>query len=70
MFKYKIERIRRKVRVFQILENSGHTIALTKYDVDEITAWIEEHQMGRRVAWDQWQLNSNEAVTMFMIRYG
>ena len=67
---YKIDRIRRKVRVSRYTFFPQHYVELTEEEAIAITEWVEERQLGRRVAWDQWQLNSNEAVTMFMIKYG
>lgn len=43
---------------------------LTSEQAEEITRWVDENELGRRVAYDMWQLKSDHAVTMFMLKYG
>ena len=45
-------------------------INLLEEEAFAITEWVQEVGIGRRVAYNQWQLGSDKAVTMFMIKYG
>jgi len=35
----------------------------------EIDQWVEEHQVGRRTAYNGWQLHNPQCLTMFMLRW-
>lgn len=71
--KFDIRCMHRKIHVRNIrtqLLNSPWSEELTSQQAEEITQWIEDNELGRRVAYDMWQLSSDDAVTMFMLRYG
>jgi hypothetical protein len=36
----------------------------------EITAYVELHELGRRTAYDMWQLKNPQTMTLFMLHYG
>lgn len=66
--KLKIQRLRNKIRV---LNDCGfYTDVLTEEQTEEITKWVNELQIGRRVSWDMWQLYNKESVTMFILKWG
>jgi hypothetical protein len=58
------------VRVSKTTMFEGTFIELDKKNADEIDEWVVSSKMGRRIAWDMWQLKNNEAVTMFMLKWG
>jgi len=69
--KFKINCEGRKVRVLVLPRDKWpDPPAITLAEAEEITAWVEESELGHRISYDMWQLNSNDAVTMFMLRYG
>ena len=44
------------------------------YDIDEtdlvaIADWVTQHELGTRTSHNHWKLNSQEAVTMFLLRW-
>ena len=57
------------VRVSKTTMFEGTFIELDKKNADEIDEWVVSSKMGRRIAWDMWQLKNNEAVTMFMLKW-
>ena len=66
----RIQRIRQKVRVMNSTMFSDTYMELDKEQADLIDQWVTESELGRRVAWDMWQLNTKEAVTLFLIKWG
>lgn len=72
--KYKIEVRNLKsnsisVRVSKVTMFEGTFIEIDAKIADEINEWVLSSKVGRRIAWDMWQLKNNEAVTMFMLRW-
>jgi hypothetical protein len=72
--KYKIEvrNLKSKsisVRVSKVTMFEGTFIEIDAKIADEINEWVISSKVGRRIAWDMWQLKNNEAVTMFMLRW-
>jgi hypothetical protein len=66
--KYEITLLRRKVWV----RNKGmmyDRAAITEGSATEITDWVTLMGIGYRVAYDRWQLDSTQAVMMFMLRW-
>ena len=43
--------------------------AITEAEAVEITDWVTLMGIGYRVAYDRWQLDSKQAVMMFMLRW-
>ena len=43
---------------------------LTESQAAEISDYVEQHQLGRRVAYDMWKLKNSQAMTLFMLHYG
>ena len=76
--KYKIEQILElTVRLQQCWPLGGpapgRAIAWQELSEDqtvEITAYVKLHELGRRTAYDQWQLKNPQAMTLFMLHYG
>ncbi len=70
--KYRIE-VRKlnsiSVRVSKATMFDGTFIEIDAKIADEIDEWVISSKMGRRIAWDMWQLKNNEAVTMFMLKW-
>lgn len=64
---FKISKLRTKVWVRRA---SHWNDAISADDAEEITEWVETLNLGRRVAYDRWKLNSKEAVMMFMLVWG
>ena len=46
-----------------------HWPAITESEAIEITDWVARMSIGHRVAYDRWNLNSKQAVMMFMLRW-
>ena len=69
--KFKIERIRNKVRVKRsYVADPLWTLTIDDDDCQAINEWVNETNCGRRVAYDMWQLKNKEAVTLFILRWG
>ena len=68
--KYVITIVKRKVIVSKHLSLPEWSIEISEEEAFAITEWVQEVGIGRRVAYNQWQLESDKAVTMFMIKYG
>ena len=73
--KYKINRIRNKVRVermwtTQDWSRQDWSNTLDDDDCRLINEWVEQTGCGRRVAYDMWQLKNKEAVMLFILRWG
>lgn len=64
---FKISKLRTKVWVRPATHWND---AIDEDDAEEITEWVETLNLGRRVAYDRWKLNSKEAVMMFMVVWG
>ena len=43
--------------------------AISDNDVEEIDQFVQKNQLGRRVSYDMWKLNSAAAVTVFKLRF-
>jgi len=62
--------LRRKVRVRPSSVAGaplGHAIEAHK--ADEIDQFVQENQLGHRTSYDMWKLNSDEAVTLFRLKF-
>lgn len=79
--KYKIEQTDLTVRLHQPRTVDGDYFGrpvgypvpwqeLTEQQAEEITAYVELHELGRRTAYDQWQLKNKQTMTLFMLHYG
>jgi hypothetical protein len=72
--KYKIE-VRNfqsksiSVRVSKSTMFDGTFIEIDKKVADEIDDWVVSSKLGRRIAWDMWQLKNKQAVTLFMMKW-
>ena len=67
--KYNLDCVKLKVRVTRRAESDWES-TITHGDILEINQYVEEHNLGRRVAFDMWQFNDKESLTLFMLRYG
>jgi len=67
--KYKFALLRRKIWVRKIDKMFDHYPAISEDEAMEITDWVTLMGIGRRVAYDRWQLDSKQAVMMFMLRW-
>lgn len=71
--RYKLDRIRLKVRVSKMiseLRRYDYIDTISEEESEEINNFVKEHNLGVRVAWDQWRFKDSASVTMFMLRYG
>lgn len=77
--KYIIERNKFTVRLFQhpasfSLEpeiwSQCEAAELDEQQAAEISDYVEQHQLGRRVAYDMWKLKDSQSMTLFMLHYG
>lgn len=57
------------VRVSKSTMFDGTFIEIDKTVADEIDEWVVSSKIGRRIAWDMWQLKNQEAVTLFMMKW-
>lgn len=48
---------------------AGYYQEIDTNEADIITEWVTNCKIGRRIAWDQWQLNNDDAVTMFLLKW-
>jgi len=39
-------------------------------DAEEIATWVSSNGLGRRTAYDRWKLNSKQAISMFLLKWG
>lgn len=68
---FKIERLRRRVRVKHVpLQNDWYYNSITEEEAIEISKWVEDREMGKRIAFDIWKLKDNACVTMFILHWG
>jgi len=67
--KYKFALLRRKIWVRKIDKMFDHYPAISEDEATEITEWVTLMGIGRRVAYDRWQLDSKQSVMMFMLRW-
>lgn len=58
---------RNKVSVKNV--TGAWTDEITSREAMEISKWVEQSQVGHRVAYDMWQLDSKEAILLFTIRW-
>lgn len=70
--KYKIDRLRLKVRISRRISNKQlyYHETLTEEDVADIDGYIKEHNLGKRMAYDMWKFKDDQSLTMFMLKYG
>jgi hypothetical protein len=76
--KYKIEQLRGlTVRIHQPRAHLGDITVwapvwqeISELQAVEITAYVELHELGRRTAYDMWQLKNPQTMTLFMLHYG
>lgn len=61
--KFKIDRKHLRLRIRDI--NGG----LNDYDADKINEYVEQHRLGRRIAYDIWKFNNKAALTMFLLKW-
>lgn len=69
--KYKIDQPKEltvRLQIHRTLYNEWET--LTEEEVAEVTAYVEHHELGRRIAYDMWRLKNKQAMTVFMLHYG
>jgi hypothetical protein len=52
-----------------VLETGNGGYAIDGATAVAITEWVYEHQLGRRRAYDVWQLKNRAAVAMFVLRW-
>ena len=50
-------------------DSTPDLLALTEEDVMTIDTWVIERELGKRVSYNMWKLNNNEAVTMFLLTW-
>lgn len=43
---------------------------LSEEEVLDITDWVHANNLGRRISWATWRLNSDSAITAFVLRWG
>lgn len=39
-------------------------------DAEEIATWVSSNELGRRTAYDRWKLNSKQAISLFLLKWG
>jgi len=66
--KYKLERLRRRVRVKHNVDGWSH--ALTEDEAVEITNLVTQRELGTRIAYDIWRMKDNACVTLFILHWG
>jgi hypothetical protein len=47
----------------------GTFIVIDEKNAEEIDQWVVSSKIGRRIAWDMWQLKNKQAVTLFMMKW-
>lgn len=57
------------VRVSKSTMFDGTFIEIDKAVADEINEWVVSSKIGRRIAWDMWQLKNKQSVTLFMMKW-
>lgn len=62
--------IKRKVRV-RPASSRGVALphAIQEQEAEDITQFVQAHGLGHRCSYDMWRLNSQQAVTMFKLRW-
>lgn len=43
--------------------------AVTDLNVTEVENWVNENKFGKRVSYNNWDLVSDQAVTMFLLKW-
>lgn len=43
---------------------------LTEEESMAVDTWVEDSKIGRRISWDMWRLRDEEAITLFMLKWG
>lgn len=68
--KFRLEKLStKKIKVCRTTMFSDQYQEIGSTDADIITEWVEHCQLGCRIAWDQWQLNNEDAVTLFYLKW-
>jgi hypothetical protein len=69
--KYKLERANLRVRVKRIREhNQGFfPFDIDDADAEQINKYVDQHQLGYRIAYNIWKFKNKAALTMFMLRW-
>lgn len=68
--KFRLEKLSsKKIKVSRTTMFAGYYQEIDTNEADIITEWVTQCQIGRRIAWDQWQLNNDDAVTMFLLKW-
>jgi hypothetical protein len=67
---YKIEPLRCRVRVKHYSDPPSYYNAITEAEAVEITEWVTERDMGKRISYDIWKLKSRACVTAFLLHWG
>ena len=50
-------------------DSTPDLLAVTEEDTTRIDNWVNECELGKRVSYNMWKLNNNEAVTMFLLKW-
>ena len=67
---YIIEKLNsRKIRVTRSTMFNDYYEELTLADTELIDNWVVKCELGRRIAWDQWQLNNDHAISLFLLKW-
>jgi hypothetical protein len=66
--KFKIVSTGLKVRVFADI-GPDMEAALTKEETEDIEQWVRSSNVGRRVAWDQWEMKNEKNLSWFLLRW-
>ena len=45
------------------------TQELNKPEADEISEYVEQHNLGIRTAWDRWKLRDSQSLIMFTLKF-
>ena len=48
---------------------SGGTWPISHGAAEQINEWVIDNQLGHRIAPDRWQLNSEQSVTIFLLKW-
>lgn len=70
---FKVEPLRTRVRV-KFCANTSDSLryfnTITDEEAEDITNWVTEREMGKRIAHDIWKLKSRACVTAFVLYWG
>lgn len=45
-------------------------VEITEEQAQEITQFVQDHELGYRTAYDRWRFKNKKALMMFMLKYG